>query len=202
MGGVYLFQDIGAVANYNGVLAFVNLPVHWLLVGFISVSIASLIGVSWFRRHLHKIHYSVPVVINFGGRRIVAKALVDTGNHLRDPLTNTPVIIVEKALFKNILPKYPEMPGHNWEEVASQFKGTWWEARVRLLPFHSVGASKGLLLGFMSDGIYIELDHQTIYRPKVVVGVYHGTLSQEGQYQALLHPELIQMDLAQRKGVA
>lgn len=202
MGGVYLFQDMGAVANYNGVLAFVNLPVQWLLVGFISLSIVSLIGVSWFRRHLHKINYSVPITINFGERKIVAKALVDTGNHLRDPLTHTPVIVVEEALFRNILPKTLRSPGVNWEEMAPLLKGTRWEAKVRLLPFHSVGAAKGMLLGFVSDGVSIYLDHQTIYRPKVIVGIYHGTLSPEGQYQALLHPELIQMDLVHRKGVA
>lgn len=202
MGGVYLFQDMGAVANYNGVLAFVNLPVHWLLVGFMSLGIVSLIGLAWFRRHLYKIHYSVPVVINIGGRRIAAKALVDTGNHLRDPLTHTPVIVAEEALFKNIMPISLKSLELNWEEVASLFKGTWWEARIRLLPFHSVGAAKGMLLGFVSDGVHIDLGHQTIYRPKVIIGIYHGTLSQEGQYQALLHPELIQMDPAQRKGVA
>lgn len=207
VGGVYLFQDLGKVANYNGVLALAGLPAAWLLIAVAVLCLVSTLGMAVFRRHLQKSRHSLPVVMVFGEEKIAARALVDTGNHLRDPLSQKPVLVAEEALLRSVLPRdirclFRVSGELKWEEVEALFKGTGWERRVRLLPFHSLGTAQGMLIGFLSDGVYVDLGREVVYQPKVIVGVYHGRLSQEGHYRALLHPELLQPDVMDRKGVA
>jgi len=207
VGGVYLFQDLGLILEYNGILVLRELPAAWLLAGVAVVGLASTFGLSLFRRHLQRSRYSVPVVLVFGDERIAARALVDTGNHLRDPLNQQPVVVAEEALLRGILPRdirclFRVSGELRWDEVEAWFRGTGWERRVRLLPFHSLGTARGMLLGFQCDGLYVDLGREAVFRPRVTVALYPGRLAPDGQYRALLHPELLEVDVMDRKGVA
>lgn len=86
------------------------------------------------------------------------KALVDTGNNLKDPLNNQPVIIVEQDALKGLLP--PEIERvvaevENGELSALQRLETLeaWQTRIRLIPFNSIGRKNGLLVGFRPDAV-------------------------------------------------
>lgn len=75
-------------------------------IGYISLT---LIVASLKRACINAESY-VSLYIEFNGNGIWVPALVDTGNELRDPLTGTPVIIVEsKAIQKYLSPKYPNI---------------------------------------------------------------------------------------------
>ncbi|NLC76170.1 MAG: sigma-E processing peptidase SpoIIGA [Clostridia bacterium] len=210
VGGAYLLQDAKAFAGYNGVLTLVNLPVAWLLVGVGSLLLISLAGVSWYRNHYYKVRYSVPLIVCFGEKRIGVRALVDTGNHLRDPFNQRPVIVMEYEVLKPFLPAelncmLQATRGHKvqgLEQYTRLLKGTSWETRVRILPFHSLGNRQGLMLGLAADEVFLEVNGKSVYHRNVVIGVYHGFLSREQQYQALLHPELLQAEAGTGKGVA
>ena len=38
-------------------------------------------------------------------KQIATKAMIDTGNLVKEPITNTPVVIVEESLLEGIIPK-------------------------------------------------------------------------------------------------
>lgn len=201
LGGVYLVQDQGMVVDsYNGMMTLTNLPVFWLLISFATLFFFSFLGATWFRKQLLKKHYSVPTVVCFGDQQILAKALVDTGNQLRDPLSQRPVMVMEYSLLKELLPKelddlFRTSAELHWDQIVETLGGTPWEIRVRVIPFHSLGNRQGMLLGLIPDGVYLEIDKQVSKHCNVIVGVYHGALCPDRKYQALLHPELLQMDL-------
>jgi stage II sporulation protein GA (sporulation sigma-E factor processing peptidase) len=69
-------------------------------IGYISVSIL----INSLRRVCDKVQDTyVSLYIEFDGQGLWIPALIDTGNELRDPLTGTPVIIVESSAVKSIL---------------------------------------------------------------------------------------------------
>lgn len=97
--------------------------------------------------------------------------LVDTGNGLREPISGQPVCLMEKENFEKL---YPEgLPG------------------LRMIPFRSVGCSRGILPGYPVAELSIEADGEKISPGQVYIGVSENILSVQGNYQILLHPALL-----------
>jgi stage II sporulation protein GA (sporulation sigma-E factor processing peptidase) len=95
---------------------------------------------------------TVPLLLRCQGRTVLLRALVDSGNLLRDPLTGKPVVVVsrEAALFPTGLCPTAEELRHP-EEVCTRLAREWEPGRVRLLPYHAVGTEQGLLLAVRVD---------------------------------------------------
>ena len=49
--------------------------------------------------------YQIPLSIRFNDTELSITALVDSGNHLRDPISRAPVIIVEESALTSFLPR-------------------------------------------------------------------------------------------------
>lgn len=87
------------------------------------------------------------------------RAMIDTGNMLKDPISKTPVIIVQKDKLQNIIDK------EILDNLESIIYGTYikeieqdYISRFRLIPFSSIGKQNGMLIGFKPDEIIIEFD--------------------------------------------
>lgn len=133
-----------------------------------------------------------------GQQEVRFSALLDTGNELRDPLTRRPVLVVEYAAISCLLP--PQVrAGYALgrpEVVAAALQpgspGESWADRVRLLPFRSVGAAGGLLLGFRPDAVIVAGPHGMRRRLDcLLVAVSPGSLGGGQAYQALLPPSAV-----------
>jgi stage II sporulation protein GA (sporulation sigma-E factor processing peptidase) len=140
--------------------------------------------------------FHVQVKISFGEADIEVEALIDTGNQLQDPLSQTPVIVVEYNALKNLLPpeiqivfEYDTNP--DLMMVLNSLAETSWSARFRVIPFTSLGQSNGMLIGFRPDRIEVRNGSNHICTKNVIVGVYCQELSPEGSYRALLHPDVL-----------
>lgn len=116
------------------------------------------------------------------------KAMIDTGNLLKDPITNSPVIIIEKSSLNNIL---PEKILENSQKIINgeyEFSEEYlkYASKFRVLPFSSLGKQNGMLLGFKVDKVKAEINDEEIIRDDVIVGIYDKKLSNKGQYQCLI----------------
>ena len=134
-----------------------------------------------------------------GDRQAEFRALVDTGNRLRDPLSDAPVVIVEYPAVTRLLPagfgqvwEGPEPDDPDLSRLASALGGTPWSARMRLVPFSSLGRANGLLVGFRPDAVIVGAQGGDVRRTDVVVCVSPRPLSAEGGYRALLPPEILE----------
>jgi stage II sporulation protein GA (sporulation sigma-E factor processing peptidase) len=135
-----------------------------------------------------------PIQISWGEQIMKLNALLDTGNRLHDPITKVPVIIVELQQIKDLLP--PELI--KWVEniqvgeLGLNIELTdFWEERVRVLPFNSLGKDHGLMVGFRSDQVKVWQKQQTIINKNVVIGLYNKSLSREGAFHALIPPAVL-----------
>jgi len=122
--------------------------------------------------------------------------LIDTGNELYDPLSNYPVIIVEFGAVKDILSKELQFIleqglEENLEILSEAIANSKWASRFRIIPFESIGISKGLMIGFKPDMVKIQHNNKIKSTSEAVVGIYQRVLSSEGTYRALLNPVLL-----------
>ncbi len=138
--------------------------------------------------------FCIPITINFDNRSLQVNALVDTGNQLEDPLTKVPVVVVEIEAMSDILPdkikeafyKYK----HDKSKLLSEVVDTPWSNRFRLIPFSSLGKENGMLVAFRPDLIIIESKDEIFSTKRVIIAVQDSKLDKDGNYQALLNPEI------------
>lgn len=119
------------------------------------------------------------------------KAIIDTGNFLKEPITKTPVIVVEKEALKNIIPGYIT---NNLERIikGEDVEIHEYASRIRIIPFNSLGKQNGILLGIKGDLLVINLEEKDVYINNFIIGIYNGNLSKTGKYQALIGLEILE----------
>ncbi len=122
------------------------------------------------------------------GKEQTLRAMIDTGNLLKDPITNSPVIIIEKNKLSNILPKEilentDKIINGRYEFSDEYLK---YASKFRVLPFSSLGKQNGMLLGFKVDKIEAEINNEEIIREDAIVGIYDKKLSNRNRYQGLI----------------
>jgi len=146
------------------------------------------------KRSLVQAVFRFPVYIRFDKVEVKLEGLVDTGNQLRDPLTNRPVVVLEANVLLSHLPAgFGQAVGElDIQGLEECLKDTHWGERLRIIPFCSVGRQNGMMIGFVPDQITINTQSGTINTAKVVIGIYTSELSPDGAYRALLHPDLLQ----------
>jgi len=164
------------------------------------ITVVFLVHLAWMARQRKNIQdlFAVPITLSFADQRIGLEAMVDTGNQLKDPLTGTPVIIVEYRALTSILPVeikeiFETLPENDLEGVYSLLSTSSWCSRFRLIPFSSIGKANGMLIGFRPDEIVIREKGEEIRVNKAIIGIYNKSFSLDGNYQALLHPEIFQV---------
>lgn len=128
------------------------------------------------------------VKVSNNGNEQKFKAMIDTGNLLKDPITNSPVIIIEKNSLKNIL---PEEILENTQEIINgeyEFSEEYlkYASKFRVLPFSSLGKQNGMLLGFKVDKVEAKINDEEVVKDDVIVGIYDKKLSNKGHYECLI----------------
>ena len=132
------------------------------------------------------------VMVSMNEKYIFFDALVDTGHSLKDPLSQSPVIVAEFEQVQEFLPEGLKGLFHHRQEnditsVLTNQEGHFYQ-RIRMIPFTSIGKSSGMLIGFRPDKVMVGEKNS---RQDVVIGIYNNKLSPDGRYQALVSPELL-----------
>ena len=106
-------------------------------------------------------------------QEVRVQALLDTGNHLTDPINGAPVSLVSERLAK---------------QIQSAFRSEKYHA----IPYRSVGTDRGILNAYELPKLTIEGQEQTISREHVIVAICNTGISEESIYQMILHPRLLE----------
>ncbi len=170
----------------------------WTLIFFSIVTVGIIIKIFMevIQSRVTKENLLIPVKIAFDNREIDLPALIDTGNSLKDPLTNIPVMVVEFKALAELLPVEIKNIFENSREddlncITTEISKSKWFSRFRLIPFSSLGKENGMLIGFKPDYIEIGEDEEKKDVKNVIVGIYNRSLSRNDKYKALLGPELV-----------
>ncbi|MCZ8511240.1 sigma-E processing peptidase SpoIIGA [Paenibacillus filicis] len=123
--------------------------------------------------------------------------LIDTGNQLYDPLTKTPVMVMEAAQWGERIPDtwMQKIRDSEVDQLVSAI-GTEpfvWQDRLRLVPYRGVNRGMQFMLAIKPDRVIITTEDKQIESIKVLIGLDGGRLSSDNAYQAIIHPSLLQM---------
>jgi stage II sporulation protein GA (sporulation sigma-E factor processing peptidase) len=149
--------DIGysAIVNFSYKELMISLMIIFIFIDRIVVYIRD-------RKGLITLIYDVDIVL--GNSHKYIKAFLDTGNELREPATNLPVIIVEKSVFYDIdLSLYDKF----------------------YISYRVVSGQDGKLIGFKPEVVRIHQGN-SINEKEVIIAFCEERLSNINDYNALL----------------
>ncbi|WP_309123271.1 sigma-E processing peptidase SpoIIGA [Paenibacillus sp.] len=184
------------------------------------VALGGAVGAALFRkvnggakRKEKKAEFLAEVEIRIDGAAYRCTGLIDTGNHLYDPLTRTPVMVLEAAVWKDAIPKawlqairadeadrivqfLSEADEAVTEAAAAGSEAPPgvpfpWRERIRLVPYRGINGSARFMLAVKPDAVTIRQGERESTAEKVFVGIEGGTLSADGTYQAIIHPAMV-----------
>ena len=135
------------------------------------------------------------IKFKLNGKQIETKAMIDTGNLVKEPITNTPVIIVESTILENILPKeilnnLENILGGDFSEIPEKIRNDY-ISKLRCIPFTSLGKQNGMLVGIKAEEMEIESEDEKKKCNNVIIGIYDKSLTKRGEYRALVGMEII-----------
>ena len=135
------------------------------------------------------------IKIEIDEKSINLKAMIDTGNMLKDPITGSPVIIVEKSILYNILPRnlldnLEKILLGNTQNISADVKNKYIN-KLKFIPFSSLGKQNGMLVGIKPTYVEIIEEEETLKKEDIIVGIYEKSLTKDGKYRALMGIEII-----------
>lgn len=152
-----------------------SIPMYVLLLAIVIIVVTLPFIMTYINTFRSRVTNVFEVSIQLEEKSIVTKGLLDTGNHLHDPISGKPVIIIEKALIQTILSK--ELMDYT--------------TRLKVIPFRSIGNDHGTMYGIVLDQISIQINDEKHEHKDVIACLYEGTLSANKDYQLILHEELL-----------
>ena len=170
-------------------------PIKIALLGGIVGFIITYIAFKVVKTKLHKKDIIYNIEIHIKEKTLKLKAMLDTGNMLKDPISGMPVIVVEKQELYSILPKklldnIDKLIGGEAENLLEQVEEKEIFTRFRMIPFSSVGKQNGIMLGFKSDQVVIEKEDETHMKNNVIIGIFNQNLGKN--YSALIGMDLLE----------
>ena len=119
----------------------------------------------------------IEILIN--QKKIKTKAMIDTGNMLKEPITNVPVIVVEHILLYSCMPKeilnnLKEIMGGDFKNIPCDIQEKY-ISKLKLIPFSSLGKQNGMLIGIRPEYVKVITDEQEKINKNVIIGIYEKT---------------------------
>ncbi|EPZ60276.1 sporulation factor SpoIIGA family protein [[Clostridium] sordellii ATCC 9714] len=137
-------------------------------------------------KYINSMKKNIKVCIN--KNEIELKALIDTGNLLKDPISQEEVVIISANKLYDILPKefqlldFTNININTINDIISHVDESI-SYRIRMIPVRQIN-DENLVLGIKSD--YIDIDGKKL--PNVILGL--SNFKEEG-YSAILNPQLL-----------
>ncbi|SHJ13852.1 sporulation factor SpoIIGA. Unknown type peptidase. MEROPS family U04 [Geosporobacter subterraneus DSM 17957] len=192
---LFYFTDFNGLVS-NGVFYIANFPIRLLLYSGIVSYILLKFCWEYIQVKISRNKVYISIWITVGDQKSKICALIDTGNSLQEPLSKYPVIIVEYEAIKELLPEniqnfFNQSQEVNLDLLSKILQTSDWMNRFRVIPFKSLGKENGMLIGFKPDSVMLEENNEVRSITNIIIGIYTKELSSNGDYRALLHPDVL-----------
>lgn len=161
-----------SMAFNNGIVYFNISPLVLIFSTVIAYFILEFIN-RFLGKHICKELYC-HVFVKFDNKNTEFDAMLDTGNNLKEPFSNLPVILVRKKDVKNI---FDENIFDKNNKINTKF---------RLIPFCGVSDS-GFILGFKPDFVKIKTPEGKYFEKEVYIGI----CEEKNLNNCLVSPEIL-----------
>ena len=170
-------------------------PLKTVILAAIIAFIILITAFTIVKSKLNKKDMFCEIKVKLNNKLIETKAMIDTGNLLKEPITNTPVIILEHTLLYDCMPKeilnnLDKILGGDFEEIPEEIRQEY-ISRLKLIPFSSLGKQNGMLVGIKADKLKIIQEEQENNYKNIIIGIYNKSLTKKGEYRALIGLEIL-----------
>lgn len=202
MGGVTigLMYFIGAEGVANNTFVYLN---HISYINIVAGVVLTYILVSRLARfikdRIYGAHHQVEATICVGDKVATINGIIDTGNYLREPLSNLPVFIMSASVAKKL--EGATMVEHCIELQSKSnninFKEDFYKEEFtkgyRLIPYKGVGANNGNLIGFKPECIIIKEDSVERKMSRIYLAIDGDSFFKQGDESCslLLHRDIL-----------
>ena len=164
-----------------------------IFIGAIIGTIILFIAFKQVKSKITKKDMICKIKIKINGKEKTLDAMVDTGNMLKEPITGTPVAVVERTSLYDLLPKEilnntESILGGDFKNIPEDIKREY-IPKLKIIPFASLGKQNGMLIGIKPEKIEI-INEQTEENKNAIIGIYNKSLTKKGEYNALIGIEL------------
>ena len=168
-------------------------PLKIALLGGITGFVITYVAIKIVKTRITKNEIIYKAIIEIENQELEINVLLDTGNMLKDPISDDAVIMIEKNRLYKIVPK--ELLDNMNKFLGGEFENAEsleYKKRIRFIPFTSVGKQNGMLLGIKADLVKIITDVDEIINEKAIIGVYEKTFSKSGKYSGLIGLDILE----------
>lgn len=140
-----VFKPSGMIMN-NDIVYFNISPLTLITSTVVSYIIIEIINRVIEKKQLKSSKYEIG--IKFKDKYIVLNAKIDTGNLLKEPFSNLPVIVVKKSEINLLIPEF-----NIFENIESQNEIK--KLKIRMIPFKTVSGT-GILPAFKPEYVVLK----------------------------------------------
>ncbi|MED2943136.1 sigma-E processing peptidase SpoIIGA [Bacillus swezeyi] len=171
-------------------------PVSWLFVGAGFPAVWLFSKKRFEDAEAKKIQYEerVRLQADVGEHTLHMNGLIDSGNQLYDPISKTPVMIVNIEKLKSVLGEGASgvmMEKSPLDAIGLLDDALPYIGRLRLIPYRGVGHQHQFLLCLKPDHVLIYTKTEIIEAPKCLIGISTSPLSADGEFDAIVHPKML-----------
>lgn len=172
-------------------------PLKVALIGALVGFILTYLAFRLIKGKISKKSVFYEVRIFFKDKIVDVIAMLDTGNLLKDPISQMPVILVQKdklneLIPKNILDNIENVLGGDENLKISEEERNEYLSKLKIIPFKSVGKQNGMLVGFKIDKVQIDINDNIEEIKNVIIGIYNGKFSKNEKYSALIGLDILE----------
>ena len=165
-------------------------PLKTIILGSILAFIVLILAFKVVKSKITKKDMLCEIEIQLNGQKIQTLAMIDTGNLLKEPISNTPVIVVEHTLLYDCIPKeilnnLEELLGGEFNNIPEKIREEY-SSKLKLIPFSSLGKQNGMLIGIKADFVIVKDKEKKEKRENIILGIYNKSLTKRGEYRALI----------------
>ena len=192
--GVIYMVNAGKISIQNGIIIG-NYTLKTIFMGIILAFIIIVVSFKFIKTKISKNDLFCNITIKINKKSVKTKAMVDTGNLLKEPITNISVAVVEHKILYNVVPteileNIENILGGDFSNISENVKNEYM-SKLKVIPFSSLGRQNGMLLGLKADALEIEESDGSKIVDRIIIGIYNKKLSKKGEYGALLGIDII-----------
>lgn len=170
-------------------------PLKTILLGAIIAFFVIITSFKIVKSKISKKDMFCMVKVKINNKEIEAKVMIDTGNLLKEPISNTPVIVLEHTLLYDCIPKeilnnLENILGGEFNSVPEEIKNQY-ISKLKVIPFSSLGKQNGMLMGIKPEYIIVKNEDNEKKISNVIIGIYNKSLTKRGEYRGLIGMELL-----------
>lgn len=170
-------------------------PLKTILLGSVVAFFIIITSFKIVKTKISKKDMFCKVKVKINNEILDTQVMIDTGNLLKEPITNTPVIVLEHTLLfecipKEILNNLENILGGDFSKIPEKIRQEY-ISKLKLIPFSSLGKQNGMLLGIKPEYIIIVSEENQKKIDNVIIGIYNKSLTKRGEYRGLIGVELL-----------